>query len=402
MVGIHRDLQRNCPECGGLMLKSASLCGRCSMLGMFADADADTVDDRDEEATEGRLTDDSPAHLGFHGYRILECIGRGGMGVVYKAEQISLGRTVAIKVLGSVGMWDASSKARFRVESEAVAQLEHPNIVPVYDYNHSDGKPYMVMKWVDGVGLNRWMAQFRKDPLFPGSAKRYSAGRAFEEPVIRLAQVARGVHHAHQRGFIHRDLKPSNILIDQSNVAFVTDFGLARKIGCESDLTLTGQILGTPSFMSPEQARGDLKSLTVATDIFSLGAILYWMLTGKPPFKGESTAELLRHIEEDEPQPPSIVQERLDRDLEVVCLKCLRKDPADRYSSAQELAADLERWMRGERVLARPQSRWERVVGWSRRNPVVARLSVATAVLLVSFTGYLAVSRDQLKALAES
>jgi tetratricopeptide (TPR) repeat protein len=317
-------------------------------------------------------------------YELLEEIGRGGMGVVYKARQRSLGRLVALKMIRGGPGASAADVARFRGEAETIASLNHDHIVAIYDVGEKDGRLYFTMKLIDGGSLDRDRGRFRDDPR--------SAARL-------LATVARAVHHAHQRGVLHRDLKPSNILLEAGDKAYVTDFGLAKRLrghaspAGEASLTHSGDVLGSPRYMAPEQTAGRKAEVTTATDVYGLGVVLYVLLTGQPPFAGEDLVALLEQVTTAEPKPPRLCNRRVPGDLDTICLKCLQKEPGRRYGSAEALADDLERWLRGEPIRARPVARVERVWRWCRRNPALALLSVAAAAAVLVAVGVLLDSR---------
>ncbi len=306
----------------------------------------------------------------FGDYEIQAEIGRGGMGVVYKARQISLNRLVALKMLRSVALASDEEVRRFRNEAEAVARLDHPHIVPVYEVGEHDGRHYFTMKLIAGPSLHESLRPFGADPK--------AAARL-------VADVAEAVHHAHQRGILHRDLKPSNILLDELGRPHVTDFGLAKRVGGGEGLTVSGVVLGTPAYMAPEQAGGHKRLVTTLSDVYGLGAVLYALLTGAAPFGGETALETLDLVRTQPPVPPSRVNPKVPLDLETICLKCLEKDPARRYASAQALADDLSRYLAGDPILARPVRMWERVVMWARRSPAIAGL--LGLVALVSALG---------------
>jgi serine/threonine-protein kinase len=309
-------------------------------------------------------------------YELLGEIGSGGMGVVYKARQRSLNRVVALKMIGAGRLSTTADRERFRHEAETVARLDHPGIVPVYEVGEWDGAgtgpalPYFSMKLFEAGSLADRLDRFAAEPR--------AAARL-------VAEVARAVHHAHQRGVLHRDLKPANILLDADGRPHVADFGLAKRTLTdgepgEASLTAPGALLGTPGYMAPEQALG--APLTTAADVYGLGAILYALLTGRPPFRADSVLETLEQVRDREPEPPASLNPRVDRDLQAVCLKCLAKRPEQRYGSAEALAEDLERWLAGRPIRARPVSPTLRLRRWCRRNPVLAGLS-ATAGLAV-------------------
>ena len=297
----------------------------------------------------------------------LEEIGRGGQGVVYRARQKSLNRTVALKVIG-LGPWatDAHLK-RFRREAQAAASLDHSGIVPIYDVGERDGFCYFSMKFVDGGQLDKVIKHK------PVSIKRV---------VELIAKVARTVHYAHAHGILHRDIKPGNILLDQNDEPLLTDFGLARLVETGSTVTRTEEVMGTPSYMAPEQAAGNNAELTRATDVYGLGAVLYQLLTTHPPFAGGTAYETIRLLLNTEPRQPRLLNPKIDRDLSTICLKCLEKDPKRRYSSALALTEDLERWLRHEPIRAKRSGLFVHARKWARRNPTTALLAVSLIALV--------------------
>jgi WD40 repeat protein len=309
---------------------------------------------------------------GLPGFDVLGEIGRGGMGVVYKARQVHLNRPVALKVILAGPLAGPHSLARFRREAEAVARLQHPNIVQIYEVGEHGGWLYLALELVDGPNLAQRCA---------------GAARPPREAAALVDTLARAIHHAHQRGVIHRDLKPANVLLTRDGTPKVTDFGLAKAVGDDA-LTRTGGVVGTPGYMAPEQADGDPTRVGPAADVYALGAIFYELLTGRPPFSGETPLRVLRRVVAEEPTPPRRLTPSTPRDLETICLKCLQKDPARRYATAEALADDLRRWQAGEPVAARPVGALERLRLWRRRNPALAAwMGTAAALLLVLAAG---------------
>jgi serine/threonine protein kinase/tetratricopeptide (TPR) repeat protein len=373
-----------------------------SFLDMTKDEDsrrnppaADSTSGTGEEPATGGRSGPPPAPASVPGYELLGVLGRGGMGVVYKARQTNLDRLVALKMILAGPHASPTSLARFKVEAEAVARVEHPNIVKIHEIGEHEGLPYFSLEYVDGGSLAE---QLKGTPQHPEDAARL------------IEKLAHAIHAAHQAGIIHRDLKPGNVLLRRkfeirnskseptaSDFEFrisdfdpkVTDFGLAKHVAGEpgskapgAALTQTGAVLGTPSYMAPEQADG-AKPVGPPADIYALGAILYEMLTGRPPFRAPTALDTILQVLSEEPVPPSRLQPKVPRDLETICLKCLQKEPAKRYGSALDLAADLGRFLNGEPILARPVGRVERTWRWCRRNPVVAGLSAALVLVVL-------------------
>jgi serine/threonine protein kinase/tetratricopeptide (TPR) repeat protein len=309
----------------------------------------------------GTTAQRSKMRTDFGDYELLEEIGRGGQGVVYRAHQKSLNRTVALKVIG-LGPWATEAHLkRFRREAEAAASLEHPGIVPIHEVGERDGSCYFSMKFVEGGQLDEVV---RREPL------------PIRRAVELIAKVARTVHYAHEHGILHRDIKPGNILLDVKGEPHLTDFGLARLVEAESTITGTLDVLGTPSYMAPEQAVGNNAKLTSATDVYGLGAVLYQLLTGQPPFAGGTTYETVKLLLEIEPRQPRLLNPKVDRDLSAICLKCLEKDPKRRYSSALALVEDLEHWLKHEPICAKRSGFFTHSRKWVRRNPAIAALIV--------------------------
>jgi WD40 repeat protein/tRNA A-37 threonylcarbamoyl transferase component Bud32 len=307
----------------------------------------------------------------FGAYELITELGRGGMGVVYKARQRGLKRFVALKMIQAQRLASAAMVQRFRLEAEAAASLRHPNIVATHDVGEHAGQHFFSMDFIAGRSLAEVISDFR----VPSSEFRRAAGW--------MQKIAQAIHHAHQHGILHRDLKPSNILVDSNDEPHVTDFGLARRLEAESTLTLTGEVLGSPAYMAPEQAAGSRRQVTVAADIYSLGCILFELLAGRPPFREATPAETLHQVLHAEPARPRLLNPAAPRDLETICLKCLEKEPLRRYGSAQEVADELGRFLRDEPIQARPAGRAEKLGRWARRNPVVAGLSAISLFLVL-------------------
>jgi serine/threonine protein kinase/lipoprotein NlpI len=309
----------------------------------------------------------------FGDYKLLEEIGRGGQGVVYRAHQKSLNRTVALKVIG-LGHWATEAHLkRFRREAEAAASLEHPGIVPIHEVGERDGSCYFSMKFIEGGRLDEVV---RREAMPIRCA------------VELIAKVARTIHYAHERGILHRDIKPGNILVDQKGEPHLTDFGLARLVETESTVTRTMEVLGTPSYMAPEQAVGNNAAVSSVTDVYGLGAVLYQLLTAHPPFAGGTTYETIKLLLDTEPRQPRLWNPKIDRDLSTICLKCLEKYPQRRYPSALALAEDLERWLKHEPIVARRTGVFARGRKWVRRNPTSALLA-ASLVALAAAAGWI-------------
>jgi serine/threonine protein kinase len=302
------------------------------------------------------------------GYEILGELGRGAMGIVYRARQRGLNRIVALKMILHAGHAGESALQRFRAEAEAVARLRHPGIVHIYEIGEHDGLPYFSLEFCPGGSLD---GQLDGTPLPPQKA------------AALVAQLAQAIHAAHRAGVVHRDLKPANVLLLEDGSLKISDFGLAKRLDSDQAQTASGAVMGTPCYMAPEQALGQVRMIGPATDVYALGAILYELLTGRPPFRGMTTADTLLQAANDEPVPPRRLQPGVPRDLETICLKCLQKQAARRYDSALSLADDLGRFTAGEPIRARPVGPLERVLRWARRSPRVASLTAAVLTLLL-------------------
>jgi serine/threonine protein kinase/WD40 repeat protein len=368
----------NCPECGRVLPDDAppGLCSNCLQTRGLAGPGTGKPAPIASMTASARLSN----------YESLVEIARGGMGVVYRARDVKLNRTVALKMILTGHLATGVEVERFKVEAEAAARLEHPNIVPIYEIGFEGGRHFFTMKFVEG-----------------GSLGAAIAGRPIDlsRAAALLGKVAHAVHYAHQRGILHRDLKPNNILLDTRGEPLLTDFGLAKIAGHVGALTQSLAVMGSANYMAPEQARGEASQLTTAADVYSLGAVLYETLTGQPPFTGDSIVDILRRVVEEEPVWPSVLNPSVDRDLETICCKCLEKNPAHRYTSAEQLALDLERWLRREPVLARHASTLDRIRKWAKRKPAHAALAAVVLVALMVLTGvrlqYSARLKDRLR-----
>jgi serine/threonine protein kinase/WD40 repeat protein len=386
-----------CSRCGAPLNGAADgLCTRCLLTGAL-------IPPLETEPVEMESPATLLARKEFAGYELLGEIARGGMGIVFRARQKRPERTVALKIIATGELASTATVERFRTEAEAAARLDHPGIVPIYEVGQHGTWHFFSMRLIEGPTLGR---AIDGKPMPPEAAAKL------------MAKIARAVHHAHQRGILHRDLKPNNILLDAKGEPHLTDFGLAKLVESGLSLTQSDMVLGTPAYMAPEQAAGGSRDLTVAVDVYGLGAVFYEMLTGRPPFEAPSIHLLLKMVAEEEPRPPSYVHRdrrksaliraadsayrkrrgidhviassaatnALLADLDVICLKCLEKDPAQRYRSADELADDLERALRHESIAAKPSTATQRVRKWARRNPIKVAFAVSVLALLVAGT----------------
>src|SRR5262245_19913000 len=371
----------SCAGCGTTLTANTpeGLCPKCLLargLDLLA-AGATSADAPTESSMP--LTPVTGTKLRYFGdYELLEEIARGGMGVVFKARQISLNRLVALKLISAGALASADLVKRFKAEAEAAASLSHPNIVPIYEIGEHQGQHYFSMGLIEGPNLREALSQIQN----PKSEIRNESPHWPPKTWVKLVSaIARAVHYAHQRGVLHRDLKPSNILLDAQGEPHLTDFGLAKLVQKDSTLTHTHAVLGTPAYMSPEQARGDTKDVTTAADVYGLGAVLYETLTGSPPFAGGTSMETIRQVLDQEPRRPSVWNPTVDRVLETICLKCLEKEPTRRYGSAEAFAEDLDRWRRSEPITARAVGTYERIKKWVRRRPAIAIFATTSLIL---------------------
>lgn len=364
-----------CPRCGASRSPDAAggLCPVCVLSQALvapeaAEPQPQAVDAAALEAAGLGAQQPTIAAERFGDYRLEGELGRGGMGIIYRARQLSLNRTVALKMILAGPLSSADFAKRLRVEAEAAAGLDHPNIVAIYEVGEHEGQPFFTMQWVEGTNLAQAL---KAGPFEPKRAASL------------MITVARAIQHAHERGVLHRDLKPSNILLDAQDQPHVTDFGLAKFVHADSTLTLSQAALGTPSYMAPEQASGGSKQVTTAADVYSLGAILYELVTGRPLVTAETPLQAIQQVLEREPERPSRINPGIDHDLETICLNCLQKEPKRRYRSAAALAEDLERWLASEPIQARPVGWLERGGLWCRRKPALAALASALVFTLV-------------------
>jgi serine/threonine-protein kinase len=333
--------------------------------------DATTAESITRDGNTGGYTDKgkSTGVRYFGDYELICELGRGGMGVVYKARHLRLNRLVALKLIRSAALASDDELRRFLNEAEFAARLDHPNIVPIFEVGQYEGQHYFSMKLVTGESLDKRRQEFVADP--------WRAARM-------VAATARAIQHAHERGILHRDLKPANILVDAEGQPLVTDFGLAKRVEGDNELTRSGAIMGTPAYMAPEQVSGSRGAVTTSTDVYGLGATLFALLTGRAPFGGTNVPDTLEQVRQRPPDLPSKVNRRVPRDLDVICLKCLEKEPDERYASAAALEADLCRFVSGEPIRARRVTPLERAAKWARRKPTLAAayaLGLLAAVL---------------------
>ncbi|QDT73490.1 Serine/threonine-protein kinase PknB [Lacipirellula limnantheis] len=372
------DQTRRCPNCGAHLSTDAlgGLCPTC----LLREGMAETIAPNSPPTFAGS----NPKVHYFGDYEVESQVARGGMGVVYKARQLTLNRPVALKMILAGHLADDVAIDRFYAEAEAVANLKHPNIVAIHEVGLHEGQHYFSMDYIDGPSLAEWAAR-RPTPAL--------------QAATLVKTIAEAVHFAHSRGTLHRDLKPSNILIDADNVPHVTDFGLAKTTGSGRNLTQTGDIMGTPAYMSPEQASGRHDQIGPHSDVYALGAIFYELLTGEPPFQSDNPMAALLKVMEAEPIAPRTRNSAIPPDLETICLKCLEKSPQRRYHSARDLAEDLDRFIRREPIHARPASVARKAASWMRGHPgILAAATAFTVAALVAGLLYLAEENAFLRA----
>ena len=349
-----------CEYCGATLAEAESTGGYCRACilrqGLISSTGTMPQDPEPE----------SPPPI-FGAYELLEEIGRGGMGVVYKARQRSLKRTVAIKLLVAGAYSSESLLRRFQIEAESAACLQHPGIVAIHEFGEHDHQPFYAMEYIEGRNLSDVTGG---QPLVPRRAAVY------------VRAISAAVQYAHTRGILHRDLKPSNVIIDPDDRPHITDFGLAKQLHGHTDFTIAGQMLGSPNYAPPEQASG--KEVGVTSDVYTLGGLLYNLLTGRPPFLASTIQETLRLVYETEPISPRVLNPDVPQDLDTICLKCLEKDPARRYPSAQAIVDELDRFLRGEPILARKVSTAEQGLRWCKRHPAIASLAATVVAALAA------------------
>src|SRR5262245_27687067 len=350
-----------CPKCGAKLASPGAECANCLLELGFASIGSNEAEPASEQPSAARV---------FGDYELLDEIARGGMGVVYRARQRRLGRTVAVKLIVGGELATREFVHRFRAEAAAAAALQHPNIVAIHDVGVHEWNHFFSMDYVEGQNLAQLVGN---RPLAAQKAAHY------------MKLIAEAIYNAHEQGILHRDLKPSNVLVDAAtDQPRVTDFGLAKWLAGESSLTLTGQVLGSPHFMPPEQANAQRGKVDRRSDVFGLGGILYFLLTARPPFQGDSLETTLGQVLNVEPVSPRLLNPAVPRDLETICLKCLTKEPGRRYPTARAMGEDLSRFLNAESILARPTTRLERTWRWCRRKPAFAGLLATAAVLLLT------------------
>jgi serine/threonine protein kinase/Flp pilus assembly protein TadD len=371
---VEPTAQSVCAQCGSHLESTVGGDQFCINCLLRSALDQDDYDPGETSRPSDQLIpakDGAPIEFGD--YELLEELGRGGQGVVYRARQKSLNRTVALKVI-AYGQWASQAHLkRFRREAEAAASLNHPCIVPIHEVGERDGCCYFSMRFVEGGQLDEVV---RGTPL------------SIRQSTELIAKVAQTVHYAHEHGILHRDIKPGNILLDAKGEPHLTDFGLARLVETESTVTRTREVMGTPSYMAPEQAAGETTKVSKATDVYGLGAVLYQLLTSHPPFAGGTSYETIRLLLDTEPRQPRLLNPKVDRELSTICLKCLEKDPQRRYSCALDLAEDLEHWLNHEPIHAKRSGFFTRGRKWVRRNPsttVLVTLLVALAIFPAAY-----------------
>src|SRR5262245_58353870 len=374
-----------CPNCHGALPADApaGLCPKC-LMGMALELSSEPSESLPDE---GFVADTAipESDRSFGDYELLGRIARGGMGVIYKARQVCLNRIVAVKMMLPGMLISEAEASRFQNEAEVIANLRHPNIVAVHEVGAHDGQRYFSMDYVEGQSL---AAVVRDHPLPARTAARY------------VKVIAEAIHYAHQQGILHRDLKPSNVLLDKAGNPRITDFGLAKRLASDSRLTATGTVLGTPSYMPPEQADAKSRRLGPASDVYSIGAILYELLTGRPPFQAATPLDTILLVINTEPIAPRMLNPKLSRDLETICLKCLEKDPRWRYQSAQDLADDLDRYLKRAPIKARRINLLNRGWRWCRRNPWQTT-ATAALILAILMTSLWAIGWRRMRAMTE-